>query len=165
MARPAATPADGNLAVLWVPTLTAAAPTVAQVTAGGVVDLSCYLTPDGFAPSTDEQEITDDRLCDTQTFENRGRSKDSLTLKYVFNMLSTPDNVAYSTLKVPGTAGYIVARWGRPYSVAMATGHVVDVYTVTTGIPAKQAPEANSVLRVQQRMFVTNNTVRDVALT
>jgi hypothetical protein len=87
MPRPLAVAADGNVRVYWVATLTLTGPTVAQLNAG--TDLSYYLTPDGFNPSADEQEITDDRLADTQTYENRGRHRFSLgQLRYVTNPAS-----------------------------------------------------------------------------
>ena len=38
------------------------------------------------------------------------------------------------------------------------------MYPVTCGIQRKQAPEANAVLKVDQKMFVTGPVERDVAV-
>lgn len=158
------TPADGNVKVAFVPTIAdPAAPTTAELTAAGVVDLSCYLTADGWTPGLDEQTITDDRLCSTQTFEQPGRAARSLTVKYIENPGSATDNKAYTTL-VPGTSGYFVQRRGKPFDTAFAAADVVDVWPVTAGKYDPQPPEANSVLKVAQKMFVTGTVEQNVAV-
>lgn len=164
MTQPASVPADGNLKAVWVPAIAStAAPTVAEVTAVGAKDLSCYLTAEGYDPTVDEQVITDDRLCSRQSFERPGRYKDSLTLGYVHNPDSPTDNVAYTTLDYL-TTGFVVTRWGVPYEGALAAADVVDVYPVQCGIQMKQKPTANSVLTVMQKLFVTGPVQRDVAV-
>src|SRR5690606_19749819 len=109
-----------------------------------VVELSCYLTADGWTPGTDEQVSNDDRLCSKQTYEKRGRYTDTLQVTYVYQGQEpeATDNKAQATL-AEGETGFVVARWGADYSQAMETGDIVDVYTVECGIPMKQAPEAN----------------------
>ena len=162
MARPAAVAADGNIRVAFCTTLTTSAPTAAQCTSG--TDLSFYLTPDGLNPQVDEQLITDDRLADVQTFENRGRFQYSLDkLRYVINPASAPDNAAYTTL-VPGTAGYLVVRWGVDANTAWAAAQKVDIIPVRLGAQLKEPPAANSVLHATQKAFVTNSVVNDIAL-
>jgi hypothetical protein len=162
MPRAAAVAADGNIRVAWCVTLTAGAPTVAQLNAG--VDLSYYLTPDGLKPNNDEAEVTDDRLADTQTFQNRGRVKKTLDkLRYVFNPSSAPDNLAYSNL-VPGTAGYLAVRWGVAAGTAWAIGQKVDVWPVTVGERLKEPPEANTVLHAASSAFVTNTVGEDITV-
>lgn len=162
MALPKSVPADGNLKVAWVPTIAdTAAPTATELTGASTIDLSCYLTPDGFTPGGDEQVVADDRLCSTQSFEQPGRFTDTLDVIYVHG--DTDDNAAYETLK-HHTSGYIVARWAKPYDAAFASADVVDVYPVTCGKQNKQPPEANSVLRCAQKLFVTGAVQRDVAV-
>jgi len=150
------TPADGNVKVVWVPTIAVTtAPTVAELTGASVVDLSCYLSADGFTPGLDEQVISDDRLCDTETFEQPGRSSRTLSVTYIDNSNTAEDNDAYDTL-VPGTAGYIVVRRGIPYATAfVATTQKVDVWPVKCGKRSDMPPEANSVLKTSQKLFVT----------
>ena len=158
--------ADGNIMALWVPALAdPSAPKVTECTAPGVVDLSCYLTKDGLNLGGDEQTITDDRLCSTQTFEAPGTYTDTLDVVYVYNAQSAlpADNGAHLTLKHL-TTGYIVLRYGLPFEEAPEAAQVVDVLTVSCGVQRKQAPEANAKLKIGQKMHVTNSTHRDVAL-
>jgi hypothetical protein len=162
MALPTSVPADGNLKVAFVPAIAnQAAPVVAELTGASVIDLSCYLTADGFTPGGDEQVISDDRLCSTATFEQPGRFSDTLDVTYVHG--DTTDNAAYETLSHL-TTGFVVARWAKPYDTAFAAADVVDVYPITCGKQAKQPPEANSVLRCAQKLFVTGPVARDVAV-
>lgn len=149
------TNADGNVKVLWVPAISnPAAPTVAELTAVGVKDLSCYLTSDGWTPGLDEATISDDRLCDTQTYEKPGRSSRSLALKYIENPTDPTNDVAFVTL-VPGSTGNFVIRKGLPYTTAIAAAQKVDVWPVQLGQQDSQPPEANSVLKAAQKAFVT----------
>src|SRR5687768_15094890 len=143
MTTPVSNLADGNLKVAFVPTIAApGAPTVAELNAGTVVDLSCYLTPDGFTTGGDEQVVTDDRLCSTQTFEKPGRHTDTLSLSYVYRAQDAAgtDNKAFHTLEHLVT-GYIVARWGADYADAFVASDVVDVMPVQAGKQMKQPPE------------------------
>lgn len=164
MADIPSTPADGNVKVVFAPALAdPAAPTTAELSGAGVQDLSCYLTADGWTPGLDEQVVSDDRLCDTQTYEAPGRHTRSLSIKYVDNPTDTANNAAYSTL-VPGTKGFLVVRRGVPYGQAFAAGDVVDVWPITAGQYDKQPPEANSTLKTAQKAFVTGPVKEDVDL-
>jgi len=150
------TPADGNVKVAWVVTIAnTAAPTAAELTAGSVVDLSCYLTADGFTPALDEQVIVDQRLCDTATFEKPGRATRSLNIRWIDNSNTALANLALTTL-IPGTSGFIVVRRGMAYATAFATTQKVDVWPTTCGQYGDEPPEANSVLKVAQKMFITD---------
>src|SRR5690606_11911923 len=113
MADIPATPADGNVSVIVVDTLAdPAAPTVAELTAPTVVDISCYLTSDGYTPSLDEQVIADERLCSTQIFEQPGRYTRTLDTIYIDNTNApneATDNKAQESL-IPGSTHYLVTR-------------------------------------------------------
>jgi hypothetical protein len=155
MADIPSTPADGNVKIVFVPSLAdPAAPTVAELTGAGVIDLSCYLTADGWTPGLDEQVVTDDRLCSVQTFEQPGRSSRTLSIKYVENPGSSTDNKAFDTL-APGTAGFLVERRGTAQATAFAAADVVNVWPIKAGQYDPQPPEANSVLKVSQKAFIT----------
>lgn len=162
MARPAAVAADGNIRIAFATTLTTSAPTAAQCTGG--TDLSYYLTAAGFTPNVDQATITDDRLADTQTFEAPGRKTYSLNeLQYVFNIPSAGDDAARIAL-VEGTAGFLVVRWNIASATAFAAAQKIDFWPITVGAPVKMPPEANSVSRIKQKVFVTNSAVFDIAL-
>jgi hypothetical protein len=159
MADLPSTPADGNVRVQWVTTIAnTLAPTTAELNAGSSVDLSCYLTGDGFTPGLDEATVSDPRLCETETFEQPGRASRTLSLQYINNTNTALANAAYTSL-VPGTAGYIVRRDGKAYDSAFAASDKVEVWPVKAGKRSNLPPEANSVLRVTQKMFVTGRVV------
>jgi hypothetical protein len=163
---PTSIPADGSLKVLLVPTLaTPAEPTLAELTAPTVVDLSCYITADGWAPATDEQVSTDDRLCSRQSFERRGRFTDSLQVTYVYQGQepAAVDNKAQATLRA-GELAFIVARWGLDYELDIELGDIVDVYPIEAGVQQKQPPEANGRLKIMQKLFIRSSTQRDVVV-
>lgn len=154
------TAADGHVGVWWVPVI--AVPTAPDLSAelATAVDLSCYLTSDGFTPSLDESVATDDRLCDTVTYENIGRAQRSLSIRYIENPTASAGttNLAYETL-TPGAAGFFMVRRGLLYSVALADGQAVQVWPVAMGNYDWQPPEANTVLHVAQKAFVTGPVI------
>jgi hypothetical protein len=163
---PTSIPADGSVKVLWVPAIAdTTAPTLDELTDTTVIDLSCYLTDDGFAPSLDEQVSTDNRLCSRQTFERRGRFTYGLNLSYVYQgqeLLAT-DNKAYATL-VPGELGNVVVRWGADYEVPVEVDDIVAVWPGECGEQQEQAPEANGRLRVMQRIFIRDTVQKKTAV-
>lgn len=165
MTQPASVTSDGMVKVAWVATIAdPEAPTEAELTAGTVKDLSCYLTDSGWTPSTNEETVTDNRLCSRQTFARAGRFADTLALTYVYNPDSAGDDVARLTL-THLTTGYIVARWGVDYETAFAAGDIVDVYPVQAGVQMKQAATANTPLTIAQNMHITAPGVqRDVVV-
>lgn len=162
MVLPAAVVADGNLKVLWVPTIAnPAAPTAAELNAGSVVDLSCYLTQ--FAPATNEAVVTDDRLCSRKTLENPGKETETLAITYVYNPLVPADNEAQLAL-IKGTVGNLVARWAAPFDDAVAADDIVDVWPVKAGRQVKQEGAANETLKIAQKMFVYDEVQTDVTV-
>lgn len=153
------TPADGNVLVKLVPAIAdTSAPKIAtELNAAGAVDISCYLTGGGYKPSLSEQVITDERLCTTQTYEQKGRSQRGLEVEYVDNT-NSPNATLYNKAKdtlVPGAAQFLVVRTGLPYTTALAAGQKVTVYPITPGEYGELPPEANSVLKIAQKLFVT----------
>jgi len=149
----------------WVPTIMDPDyPTVTELTAGTVEDLSCYLTDSGLNPNTTEDTITDGRLCSTQNFTRPGRESNTVGLAYVYNPESAADDVARLTL-VNRASGYLVARWGTDYSAAFAAGDLVDVYPVQMGVQMKQPPTANTPLTIAQTAYVrAPGVTRDVTV-
>lgn len=164
MTQPASVPADGNQAVWWVPVIAVAqSPTVAELTAPSVIDASCYLTAEGWQPTTNEQAVTDQRLCTTEDYEQPGRLQHSLQVTYVHNPGSPADNALYLAL-TRLTSGYWVSRVGVPYDQAIAAGDIVDVYPVKMGWRQKTPGVANSVLTVGQKPFITGPVVQDAVV-
>lgn len=164
MALPTSVIADGNVKLLWVPAIAnPAAPTVAELTATSVVDITCYLT--SMTITTDEQTVTDDRLCSRQTFSRAGSHQDTLEFTYVYQGQKplAADNKAQTTL-LEGTVGHIAMRWGTAYEPAVAAADIVDVYRLEAGVQRKQTPEKNSSLKIAQTMRPVDVSRRDVAV-
>lgn len=160
--RPISTPVDGKTTILFVPAIAnAAAPTAAEISAGGTKDLSCWITADGWSPSLSEDTISDQRMCDPQTYEQPGRYQRSLVVKFIDNPKASDqsaNNVAKVTL-APGTAGFLVIRRGVTVGVAMTTGDAVEVWPCVMGQRDWQAPSANTVNQIQQKPFITGPVV------
>lgn len=157
---PAATNADGMTRYWWVPAIAdTSAVSAAAVTAG--VDLSCWITDDGWQPGADQAAVTDKRICATQDFEGAGRHTRTLMVKYVVNPAGT--NTAHTTL-VPGTLGFIVERRGVSVDTAAAASQKVNVWPVQVGIYQPLPPEANSKLKDQQKLFITGPVIIDSVL-
>lgn len=156
------TPADGNMSVLVVPAIAnPSAPTVTELTAAGVVDISCYLASDGYTPGLDEQVIEDQRLCSTQVYEQPGRYTRTLDTIYIDNTNSpnaATDNKAKDTL-VPRSTHFLVVRRGIPFDTAYAADQEVRVTPIKCGQYREQPPEANSVLKIAQKQFITGESV------
>lgn len=167
MAEIPSTPADGHVLVKIVPAVAdLEAPTLTELNAAGAVDISCYLTSDGYNPSVDEQVATDERLCSIQTFEQPGRVSNSLDLTYIDNTNSpneATDNKAKETL-VPGSTHVLMVRRGLPYEDALAAGQKVTLFPIKPGQYNELTPEANSVLKISQKQFVTGPVARSVPI-
>lgn len=150
--------------VLLVPAIAdTTAPTIAEVTAGTVVDLSCYLTGEGFSPSVTENTSEDTRLCTKQIFENPGDFVEGLELSYVFNNLDEDEDEARINLTA-GVDKFIVARYGIDPEDSISTGDIVDVFSFRAGKQRKNTPGRNSVHTITQKLFLNDITRHDVAI-
>lgn len=151
------TPLDGNFKVVVVPTIAdIKLPKASELTGGTVKDISCYLTGSGWNPSFDQAAIADERLCDTFTAEQPGRKTVSLDVTYIDNTNSSNAstyNEAADAL-AEGTTAFVVTRGGKLFSGALATADKVNIYKVVAGVASPLPPEANSVQRVSQKLFV-----------
>lgn len=165
MPEPTSVVADGNYLISWVPTITTVtAPLATELNAAGAVNLTEYITSDGWKPTTTETAITDGRASTTQNFKKAGRVDEDLEIMYVWQAQGTPtDNKAKTTL-VNGTAGFIVVRWGLAYSTTFVAAQKVDVYPAKCGVQRRMAPEANSVLKIAQTIYITGTVNRDATV-
>lgn len=165
MALLPSTPADGNVLVKILPAVADLnSPKVAEVNVASAVDISCYLTSDGYAPSVDQAGIPDERLCSTQIFEQPGRITNALNLTYIDNTNApnaATDNKAKVTL-VPGSTHVLLVRRGLPYEDALAAGQTVTLWPIKPGEYDEVTPEANSVLKIMQKQFMTGPVARSV---
>ncbi|WP_431935794.1 hypothetical protein [Micromonospora sp. RP3T] len=162
---PASVNTNGTMLVLFVPTIAnyLTGPTVAELTAGAVLDLTCYLTGDGYTNETSENNVEDPRLCSKAVFENRGDYTDTMELTYVINPASPADDEARLALP-PGTRGYIATRWAIDSEVPVAAGQEFDIAPVEMGVQRKQTPGRNGVHKITQKPFIVGTMARDVAV-
>lgn len=162
------TPSDGSIRTVLVAALAdPGAPAVAELTAGTTADISCYLTPGGFAGTTDQATVPDPRECSTEEFGQPGRKTRSLSITGIDNTNSAND-VAFNLLvdtMVEGVAIFAVRRRGIPFDTAWASGQVVDVWPFKPGVKQEVAAEANSVQRSTWTCFPTAAVRTSVAVT
>lgn len=163
--------AEGNIKVTFVPTLTSlTAPTVAELSGTGTVDLSCYITSE-FGVSREQATGEDRRLCSKEVFQALGRvTNDIPATEYVYDpqaASSSPSNKAYETLK-KGVKGYLVIRYGLDArTVAYAAAQKVDIVPIECGVQVKlgnQGADEFAKLRIQQKFSVRGPMSEDAAV-
>lgn len=139
---------DGRVKTVFVDTIEdVSAPTVTELTTNPL-DLSYWLTADGFKATHSQDMIDDDREGAAAVGQIPGQEKytdtslqviDNINIK---NGKTAEDNAAVERL-TQGTKGYIVRRRGLPTDDPFAAGQVVSVYPVTIGIKTPVAHAAN----------------------
>lgn len=155
--------ADGQVKVVFVPSIAdVTAPTVTELTAAGVVDLSCFIKSDGRSHTIDEATIDNGKLCDTTDPQMPGRVTHNWAVTYARKQ-ATADDTAYATLKHL-TNGFLVERFGKPYSTAFAAADVVNIYEIACGEQNEKADKNDIVWIDSQKLFVTEDPQRDVAV-
>jgi len=158
------TPADGARRVIWTAALAnPGAPTLAELNSASNVDVSCYLTGDGWTPGLDEQTISDSRFCDRETYSRPGRSSRSLSITYVTNPGDEDFDEAASTL-VDRAKGFFVYRAGPDFDEAWAVGDLVDVWPVQMGAQSDVVDGENAVLKITQAALPTGPVERRAAV-
>lgn len=154
MTQPASVVNDGNHLLLWVPTLAdPAEPTVPELTDPAVLDVTCYLTDNGWAPSMSEERVPDNRICTTQNYSKPGRVGFAPTIVFVSNPEEPTDDEARTTLE-PLTEGYFVWRPLVPYEQAVAAGDLVNVYPVELGEQEFTDPTMNTTGTMTQQLHL-----------
>lgn len=155
---PAGQAADGFGKVLWVPAIAnPGAPTVAELEAATVVDITYSLVGDGFRHDITENEITVNRYTLKQQLSLPGTRADSLELQYVTGSPADEE-------LTPGLSGFIVQRLGVANEADFAAAQKVDVIPVTTGIQRKVAPTTNTELQKVSRLYVRGAVQDDAAI-
>lgn len=159
------TPADGNIRTVIVTTPPADPFAPTAVALNGGEDISCYLTPGGFALTVDQATVTDERECSTQSYGAPGRKTYSLAITGIDNTNSANEddyNVLVDALP-EGATRYAYRRRGLAYDAPFATGQKVWVIPFTVGVKSEVASEANSVTRSTWSTFPSGE-VREVTV-
>lgn len=165
MAEIPSTPADGNFKVVYVPAIEDTKdPKLSELNAAGALDISCYLTGDGWNPTKEQATIPDQRLCSRQEYGRPGRKTPGLSITVIDNTNSdnaSDANEAVETI-TEGAKGYFVERIGVAYEEPFAAGQKVSIYPATSGEKQPLAPEANSVTRSTIPQFIFADVQTDV---
>lgn len=151
---PAPVPAyleDGMVKTIVAKTIAdTSAPKVTELTGANVLlDLSLYLTADGFSMTHSQDSIDDDRegLAEIGTIPGQEKYTDT-TLRVIDNTnragsgSTAVANEAVEKL-TKGTSCFIVRRRGMPAAEPFAAGQTVTVLPVTIGIKTAVAHAAN----------------------
>lgn len=133
--------AEGNVKVAFVPAIAnLAAPTVAELTATGAVDITCYLPETWGGITADQAKGEQRRMCSKESFETLGRIKRAVAdLTYTY-LPQSPDTDAANKVKkalATGVNGFLVTRYGPDATDAFAVGDVVDVLPIEAGAQNK----------------------------
>ena len=125
---------DGGIADL-------AAPTVAEVTAGTVIQLDCYFVEGN--PTINKQTSTREvrRMCLKQAATKPGSETYNVQLTGVFDGQNTTpaQNEFYNTLK-QGVKGVLGIAWGHDSELPLAAGVVIDLIQGEVGSVTKNTP-------------------------
>jgi hypothetical protein len=143
--------ADGKVKVGWVTTLSSTtSPTAVQITAG--VDLENNITPDGLDLSSSQAKTDTTSLASTFNTYTPGRTDFDAELTLALDDSST---TVYDALKTPGTAGYLVVRYGVATTTDWTAAQKVDVYPATLGRSMKNTVAANELQTYRVPLFIT----------
>lgn len=155
MADIPSTPADGNIRTVLVPTVADLdAPTLIEANGVTAVDISCYLTPGGYALAVEQATITDERECDTITRGAPGRKTPSLTITGIDNTNSAAVDNELAEALTEGSTWVALRRRGKAHDAAFVVGDVVTATEFTVGVRGEIPAEANSVLRSVWSTFI-----------
>jgi len=150
---------DGNWTITYVPN--AGNPLSAAIlNAGTAYDVTYGLTSDGFNYGVTQDEVPDNRLTLKQGLSAAGRTKETLSLKFV----DSSDAGSPAVLFTEGLRGYLVIRRAVANGTAYAAAQKVDVLDVEFGKQAPDAPTENGIDTITQATFFKGATQRKVSV-
>lgn len=155
---------DGMMRIAFVPTIAnIAAPTAAELNAGAAIDLTPFLTPDGFAFSADTGNVDNTKMTSTANSNKVGRRSYTLSITYVRN--TDAGGTALESALTYRAAGFLVVRANLAYSTAFATAQKVQIYPVEVGEanPASPAPDTLQTVEVPLTVTAEPRTITSLA--
>lgn len=138
--RPAGSKALQNTKWSFVATIASqGAPTVAEVTAGTALDISCYLYDSSDKPSQNVNRVqAPNRICDGAIYETLGLITYSGGVMHVAwdpqGAGGSAGKAAWAKL-ASGAVGFLVRRSGKAYASDFIAGDFVDVIPVQLAQP------------------------------
>lgn len=148
----------------WVYSATIAditAPTTAEVTAAGNLDVSCYLFNGSARPAQNTNRVTRERrICDGAQYEQIGTTTyTGGDLQYVVEpQAAGASNGKKAWEKFPsGTVGFLIRRLGLDVNTDLAAGQFVDVFPVELGpgMPTTVGDNESAEVGVMQSFAIT----------
>lgn len=135
---------DGNVRVARVAEITnPAAPTVAELNGG--LDLSEMLPKDGWQPSTNTNSVEAGKL--SQTYDASVPGTWGGEVQATFFRDNNPSlDIAWYQFDY-GDEGFLVIRYGLPYTTAWADGQPVEVWPYICNKPQMNATATNTNAR------------------
>jgi hypothetical protein len=163
---------EGNLKVAYVATIAdLAAPTVAELTATGALDISFFLTAGNFKSDIQQNRGDDRRVGSKQTFQTLGRENASIDdVVYIADpqaATATPGNKAMELFQ-SGVAGFAVVRYGLDAeTVDFVAAQKVDLWPIQFGVQRKTPQEADNEfakITITQAIAVTGPVKQNIAI-
>lgn len=153
--------ADGNVKCAFVVSIAnIQAPDVSsELTAGSTVALECLITADGLSVSVDEAVVALPALCETFDAEAPGRAKYAIDLT-CYRHVETALDKAWTTL-LRNTVGFLVVRYGVPYTTPFATGDKLLVFPGAAGERKPLPTEANGGVKFSSHWYVSSQPALD----
>lgn len=156
---PPSIPVDGNLLVLTAPAIADIDnPTLAEVQAASVKEITCYLQDSKVGVSKEQGTIPDRRMCMTTALQVPGQgtaTADDIT--YVYDPQAPagdPMNVAYDA-RPEGSLVYDLVRRGLPYDTPLAAGQVFEVQVVRNGVRWDSSNATEDFSKITQKRFLS----------
>ncbi len=159
---------DGDDLLLWVPDGgidDVSAPTVDELTAVGVLNISCLVTKANFQlGASGDASIDDPALCSAGSSAAPGITSYQAGMDF-YRWTVTTEDKAWTTFTGKGLGGFLVHRIGKKHDVAIAAADPVAVYGAITGTPTPLQPDAQGGFRkFHQDFFVQGEQVDERAV-
>lgn len=159
---------DGDDKLLWVPDggiTTVSSTTVAQLTAVGVLDISCLVTKTNFAlGATGDAVLSDPALCAAGDSGVPGLTSYEAGMDF-YRWTTVGEDDAWTTFTGKGIGGFLAHRIGLPSATAPLAGQEWAIYGVLTGSPRKIVPDAQGGYRKFRQEFLVQGDLVDERVT
>lgn len=156
---------EGNLLVMVAPAsvLTGGKTlkdiTLTQLNSATFVDITYDLTAgSGWAETTSQETISDDRLTATETFAQPGKTTNGLTVQYVYgDTTAKADDVLVEDEQL-----IFAVRWATDHDTAITSSSKFDLWMTKAGKKQRDQAAANSVFTKTQVIYPLAKVERDV---
>lgn len=155
---------DANRRLIFVPTLANYhAPTLAETTGVGVIELSCNVTAANYGlGATGDDAINDPASCASSNSTVPGRTNYEAAFDF-FRWKDAADDKPWTTFTKKNIHGYLIERIGqieddeKAHEVPFAAGDEVRVFEVLTGTPQTLSPSGAGFEKFKINFSVQDN--------